>query len=128
MGLTAAYAVGTGGIRLQDQDVLEADRTQAVRIAMVHQLWLWHRPHAVHLDASVGAVRSGVLGPDRKVHDLWGTHVELALGFGGWAALVVGGDFLDQDTRIVFAFRTHAFAGGPIAAITALGLWGGGVL
>ncbi len=128
LGLAASYSVGTGGIRLQAEDVVETARTQATRIALVNQLWLWHRPHAFHLDASIGAVRSGVLGRDERIHDLWGTHVELALGFGGWASLVVSGDFLDEDTRIVFGFRTHALAGVPVAGLTALGLWAGGVL
>ncbi|RMG95611.1 MAG: hypothetical protein D6705_13195 [Deltaproteobacteria bacterium] len=128
VGLAGSYSVGTGGIRLQSDDVVETERTQAVRIALVNQLWLWHRPHAFHIDASVGAVRSGVLGPDEKIHDLWGTHAELALGFGGWGALVVSGDFLDEDTRIVFGFRTHALVGGPLFGLTALGLWAGGVL
>ncbi len=128
MGLVTSYSVGSGGLRVFDEDVVETRRTLAVRAAVLNQLWLWHKPHAMHLDFSLGAVRSGVIGPDRQLHQLWGTHAELALGFGGWGALVVAGDFLDQDTRVVFGFRVHGLVGGPVLGVVAAGLAAGGVL
>jgi hypothetical protein len=98
--------------------------TDALRIAAVNQIWLGRqRFRAFHLDVTLGAVQSTSVGVGGA---FWGTHTELAGGFGGWAALFVGADFLDGDTRVTFGLRAHALPAAPIVALVVLGLLAGG--
>ena len=94
-------------------------------IAAHNQIWLSKRPHGLHLDLSVGTVRSSVLTTNAK---LWGTHAEVGFGVGGWAKLFAGADFLDRDTRIMLGLRAHGIAAGPIIALALAGMAIGGAL
>lgn len=129
IGLMGSWTMGTGAVAVESsEDGLSNDsteRTPATRFGLVNQVWLSQRPHAMHIDATIGGVRSPVL---TSGHSLWGTHAEIAFGWGGWGALYASGDFLSQDTRIGFGVRTHAVAAGPLIALAILGAALGGAL
>jgi hypothetical protein len=127
LGLVASWSRGTGSVTTSSGATEHADtkRTDAVRIAVHNQIWLSKRPHGLHLDLSVGTVRSQVLTSDAK---LWGTHAEVGFGVGGWATLFAGADFLDRDTRIMLGLRAHGIAAGPIIAMALAGMAIGGAL
>ena len=86
--------------------------------------YVGQRRNALHLDLTFGGANSSVLDAPGRY---WGTHAEVALGFGGWGALALSGDFLDQDARFVLAMRGHGIATGPMIALVLLGLVAGGV-
>jgi hypothetical protein len=129
VGVVGSWSRGTGAVTVrgnfENQEVAQTQSTDAVRIAALNQLWLGKKPYALHLDFSMGAVRSPVMTSGIP---LWGTHAEAAIGWGGWAALFASGDFLDRDTRVVFGFRGHGIAAGPVIAMALAGLALGGAL
>jgi hypothetical protein len=129
VGLVGSWTRGTGAVTVegdfQSTEVDETSRTDAWRIAMVNQIWLSQKPHAFHIDGAIGVVRSPVLTSDTW---LYGSHAEIAFGFGGWGSVYAGGDFLDRDARVVFGVRAHGIAAGPIVAMALAGLAIGGAL
>lgn len=129
IGLVGSWTRGTGSVTVESttdaQEQASTDRTDAWRIALLNQLWLSKKPHALHLDFAIGTVRSQVLTSDTS---LYGSHAEVGFGWGGWGAVYAGADFLDRDTRVVFGFRAHGVAAGPIVAAALLGLALGGAL
>lgn len=129
LGVVSSWSRGTGSVTYegsgQDQEAVSTDSTTVFRVAAVNQMWLSKRNHAAHLDFSLGGARSDVLTTGVP---LWGTHAELAMGFGGWGGMFLSGDFLDRDTRVVLGFRGHGIAAGPIVAMALAGLAAGGAL
>jgi hypothetical protein len=129
LGVVGSWSRGTGSVTVQgdamDQDVDSTERTDAVRVGLLNQFWMTKRPHGLHLDVTLGAVRSQVLTSDYK---LWGTHAELGVGIGGWATIFAGADFLDRDTRLVLGLRAHGVLSGPIIALALAGMAIGGAL
>jgi hypothetical protein len=129
LGAVGSWSRGTGSVTVkgdfENQEVEETKRTDSVRFGVVNQLWLSKKPYALHLDFTMGGVRSEILTSGTA---LWGTHAEFAVGWGGWATLFASGDFLDRDTRVVFGFRGHGIAAGPIIAMAIAGLAAGGAL
>lgn len=132
VGLALSYsqgspqvATGRGDSSDPFADVQETARLQGLRIALVNQLWLSQKRNALHADLSFGTVRSTVLDANGQ---FWGTHAELAVGWGGWATFFGSADFLDRDLRAVFGFRSHAIAAGPIVGMVLLGMLAGGAL
>ncbi|MCX4242602.1 hypothetical protein [Paraliomyxa miuraensis] len=129
LGVVGSWSMGTGVVVVESMDGAtdqgETDSTPAVRVGVVNQLWLSQRPHAMHIDFTLGAVRSPVL--DSGI-PLVGTHAEVAFGWGGWGAVYASGDFLDQDTRIGFGVRAHGIAAAPLIALAVLGAGLGGAL
>lgn len=129
VGVVGGWSLGTGAVVVQSSDggiqQSATERTPATRIGLVNQLWLSQRPHALHIDVTLGGVRSPVLTSGVP---LIGTHAEVAFGWGGWGALYAAGDFLDQDTRVSFGFRAHGIAAGPLVALAILGAALGGAL
>jgi hypothetical protein len=131
IGVVGSWSIASGSITATNQDpedpnvgVTETDPIQTYRVALINQLWLSQKRHALHVDFTLGASNSQVLDyPGRY----WGTTAEVALGFGGWGGLYLGGDFLDGDTRVVLGLRGHAIATGPMIALILLGLVAGGV-
>lgn len=129
VGVVGGWTLGTGSVVLESSDEgldkADTERTPAVRVGVVNQLWLSQRPHALHIDFTLGAVRSPVLASGIP---LVGTHAEVAFGWGGWGALYASGDFLDQDTRVSFGMRAHGLAAAPLVALAILGAALGGAL
>ncbi len=129
LGLVSSWSKGTGSVTIrgdaQNQEEESTDSTTVFRVAALNQLWLSKRNHATHLDFTLGGARSDILTSGVK---LWGTHAELAMGFGGWGGMFFSGDFLDRDTRVVIGFRGHGIAAGPIVAMALAGLAMGGAL
>ena len=129
LGVVSSWSKGTGAItqrgNLEELENNSTVSTTAFRIGAINQMWLSKRNHATHLDFTFGGVRSEVLTSGVK---LWGTHAEVAMGFGGWGGLFLSGDFLDRDTRVVFGFRGHGIAAAPIVAMALVGLAAGGAL
>lgn len=129
VGFIGSWTRGTGAATVEgdseNQTVEQSERTDSWRLAMVNQLWLGQRPYAMHIDFTIGAARSPVLTSGVA---LWGTHAEVAFGWGGWAALFAGGDFLDRDARVLFGVRAHGIAAAPAIALAVLGLALGGAL
>jgi hypothetical protein len=131
VGIVGSWSIASGSITATNQDpedpnvgVTETRPIQTYRVALVNQLWLSQKRHALHVDFTLGAANSQVLDyPGRY----WGTTAEVALGFGGWGGLYLGGDFLDGDTRVVMGLRGHAIATAPMIALILLGLVAGGV-
>jgi hypothetical protein len=130
LGITAAFSQATPQVavaRTDSSDTLatveETDPVRSTRIDIVNQLWMSQRRNAFHLDFSLGAVRSPVLNAGQF---FWGTHAEIAMGWGGLAGFYASTDFLDRDLRAIFGFRTHAGIAGPIVGLIALGLLAGG--
>lgn len=129
VGVVGGWTLGTGAVVVQSGsegiEKSDTERTPAVRVGLVNQLWLSQRAHAMHMDFTLGTVRSPVLTSGVS---LYGTHAELAFGWGGWGAVFAAGDFLDRDTRISFGFRAHGIAAGPLVALAILGAALGGAL
>jgi hypothetical protein len=129
VGVVGSWTLGTGAVVIQSGDEglekEETERTPATRVGLVNQVWLSQRPHALHIDFTLGGVRSPVLASGVS---LIGTHAEVAFGWGGWGAVYAAGDFLDQDTRVSFGFRAHGIAAGPVIALAILGAALGGAL
>ena len=129
LGLVGSWSRGTGSVTVDPNDEaaepVTSERTDVFRIAALNQLWLTKKNYGLHLDFSLGAVQADVLTSGYR---LWGTHGEVAMGFGGWGALFMSGDFLDEDTRLTFGFRGHGIAAGPIIAMAIAGLAIGGAL
>lgn len=128
VGVVSSWSRGTGSITTEgtdDQEVASTDSTTVFRVGVINQLWLSQRNHAPHLDFTIGGAQSDVLTSGTR---LWGTHAEVAMGFGGWGGLFLSGDFLDSDTRVVLGFRGHGIAAGPIVAMALAGLAMGGAL
>jgi hypothetical protein len=131
VGVVGSWSIASGSITATNQDpedpnvgVTETKPIQTYRVALINQLWLSQKRHALHVDFTFGAANSPVLNyPGRY----WGTTAEVALGFGGWGGLYLSGDFLDGDTRMVLGLRGHAIATGPMIALVILGLVAGGV-
>jgi len=73
----------------------------------------------------MGTARSQVLTSGVA---LFGTHAEVAVGWGGWGSVFAGADFLDQDTRVMLGLRAHGIAAAPTIAAILLGLALGGAL
>ena len=128
LGATVGWSRGSGQVSLPSSDSVESTvrtaHTDALRIALLNQIWLSSKRNAIHIDISIGAIQSNVL--DKGA--FWGTHLEVAGGVGGWGALFASTDFLDGDTRIVFGLRAHALPAAPIAGLVILGLLAGGAL
>jgi hypothetical protein len=130
LGLTGAWSRGTGALIMvgdDEQEPQETEHTDAWRVGLLNQIWLNDKPHAFHVDITVGTVRSNVLST-AGTYELFGTHVEAAFGWGGWGALFVGSDFLDQDTRVVIGFRMHGIAAAPVVGLVLAGMAAGGSL
>lgn len=129
LGAVASWSRGTGSVTVtgdsMNQDVDSTDRTDAMRIGLLNQFWMTKKPHGLHLDVTLGAVRSQVLTSDYK---LWGTHAELGVGLGGWATVFGGADFLDRDVRLVLGLRAHGVLSAPIIALAVAGMAIGGAL
>ncbi|MCH9680438.1 MAG: hypothetical protein K0V04_03305 [Deltaproteobacteria bacterium] len=129
VGVVGNWSLGTGAVVVdasgEDLQKAETEQTPSMRIGLVNQIWLSQRPHAPHIDITLGGVRSPVLTSGVP---LIGTHAEIAFGWGGWGAVFASGDFLDQDTRVGFGFRAHGVAAGPIIALAILGAALGGAL
>lgn len=129
VGLVGSWTLGTGAVTVQAGDEgleqSETESTPATRIGLVNQVWLSQRPHAMHIDFTIGGVRSPVLTSGVP---LIGTHAEIAFGWGGWGAVYASGDFLDRDTRVGLGFRAHGVAAGPLIALAVLGAALGGAL
>lgn len=127
LGLVASWSRGTGSVTSNAGNTEHNDtkRTDATRVGVLNQIWLSKRPHGLHLDLTVGAVRSAVLTSGLP---LWGTHAEVGFGVGGWATLFAGADFLDRDTRIMLGLRAHGIAAGPLIALALAGMAIGGAL
>ena len=132
VGVSASFAQGspqvaTGIVDTSDPlaDVKELGPLSTMRIDMLHQIWMSKKRNALHLDFNLGAARTTVLDAPGQ---FWGTHTEVGVGWGGLAGFYVSADFLDQDLRTVFGFRTHAAIAGPIIGALALGLIAGGAV
>ncbi|MGH1341003.1 MAG: hypothetical protein ACRBN8_05600 [Nannocystales bacterium] len=129
IGIVSSWSKGTGAVTVrgdsQSQEVESSNDTTVFRVAAINQMWLSKRNHATHLDFTFGGARSDVLTSGVR---LWGTHAEVAMGFGGWGGLFLSGDFLDRDTRVVLGFRGHGIAAAPIVAMALAGLAAGGAL
>jgi hypothetical protein len=129
LGVVASWSRGTGSVTVdgtqEDQQVDSTERTEAFRVGGMNQLWLSRKKYGLHLDFTLGAVQADVLTSGVR---LWGTAAEVAMGWGGWGGMYLAGDFLDDDTRVVFGFRGHGFAAGPIIAMALAGLAIGGEL
>lgn len=123
IGVVGSWSLGSGSVLATD-DVVELDPLRTWRLGLINQLWLGQRRNALHLDLTFGGANSTVLNATGRY---WGTHVEVALGFGGWAALALSGDFLSQDSRFVLGLRGHGIAAAPLIALVVLGLVAGGV-
>ena len=131
VGVVGSWSLASSSITATNRDpsdpnvgVAETDAIKTYRVGLVNQLWLAQKRNAVHVDFTLGAANSSVLDfPGRY----WGTSAELALGFGGWGGLYLGGDFFDSDTRVFLGLRGHAIATGPAIALILLGLVAGGV-
>jgi hypothetical protein len=127
LGVVSSWSRGTGSVTVDGdtEDVESTDHTDVFRVGAINQLWLTKKNYGLHLDFTIGAVQADVLTSGIR---LWGTTAELAMGFGGWGGLYLSGDFLDEDTRVVFGFRGHGFAAGPIIAMALAGLAIGGAM
>ncbi len=130
IGLVGSWSIASGSITATNQDpedpnvgVTETDPIQTYRVGLINQLWLSQKRVAMHVDFTLGAANSQVLDYSGRY---WGTTAEVALGFGGWGGLYLGGDFLDGDTRVVLGLRGHGIATGPMIALVLLGLVAGG--
>lgn len=131
IGIVGSWSIASGSITATNQDpedpnvgVTETNPIQTYRVALLNQLWLSQKRNALHLDFTLGAANSQVLDFTGRY---WGTTAEFAVGFGGWGAVYLGGDFLDGDTRVVMGLRGHAIATAPMIALVILGLVAGGV-
>lgn len=129
LGVVGSWSIGTGSVTARgssdDTVIGETSRTTATRIGVHNQIWLSKKAHGLHLDLTVGTVRSAVLDSGRS---LWGTHAEIGFGVGGWATLFAGGDFLDRDARVMLGMRAHGIAAGPLIALALAGMAIGGAL
>jgi hypothetical protein len=129
LGVVSSWSRGTGSVTVEgdseNQTVDSSDRTDVFRVGAMNQLWLTKKNYGLHLDFTIGAAQADVLTSGIR---LWGTAAEVAMGFGGWGGLYLAGDFLDEDTRVVFGFRGHGIAAGPIIAMALAGLAIGGAL
>ena len=131
LGLVASWSRGSGQFNNPNSlipgavvSTARTSNTDSFRIAAVNQFWLGRqRLKAFHLDVTLGAVQSTSLG---VTGTYWGTHVEVAGGFGGWGALFAMADFLDGDTRVTFGLRAHAIPAAPVAALVILGMLASG--
>lgn len=131
VGVVASWSLGSGSITATNRDpsdantgIVETNPIRSWRIAVVNQIWLAQKRNALHLDFTLGTVNSSVLDAQGRY---WGTHAEVALGFGGWGGLYFAGDFLDADSRVFMGVRGHGIATGPLIALIVLGLVAGGV-
>ncbi|MEZ4384279.1 MAG: hypothetical protein R3A79_23295 [Nannocystaceae bacterium] len=122
---SGAIASTSSTVGSSNPDLLDVSYTNGARFGLLNQVWLSEKRHALHLDFTLGVVRSTVLTSEERY---FGTHVDVALGVGGWGALFLAGDFLDKDARIAFGFRGHGVVAGPVAAMVLLGLLAGGAL
>ncbi len=129
IGVVGSWTMGTGAVVVESTndgvDQGSTEQTPATRFALVNQLWLTQKPHAPHLDFTLGVVRSPVLTSGVP---LIGTHAEFAFGWGGWGAVYGAADFLDRDTRVSLGIRAHGVASAPIIALAILGMALGGAL
>ncbi|MFO7565336.1 MAG: hypothetical protein R6X02_22020 [Enhygromyxa sp.] len=131
VGVVGSWSLGSGSITATSRDptetltdVTETDPIRSWRVALLNQIWFADKRNALHLDITLGGVNSSVLNATGRY---WGTHAEVALGFGGWGGLYMAGDFLDSDTRVFIGMRGHGIATGPLIALIVLGLVAGGV-
>jgi hypothetical protein len=127
VGAVGSWSRGTGSVTLlgEDREPVQTHHTDAWRVGLHNQIWLSKKPHGLHLDFTLGGVRSNVLTSGQP---LWGSHAELGVGWGGWVGLFASGDFLDRDTRVVFGLRGHALAAAPIVALALAGMALGGAM
>jgi len=127
LGVVGSWSEGSSVVIPPDADNSAEGglATEAYRVAVVNQLWLAQKRNAAHLDFTVGMVR-GRTGLQSR----WasGTTVEFGLGLGGWGQVFVGGDFFDDDARVLTGFRAHAVAAGPVIGLVLLGMLAGGAL
>jgi hypothetical protein len=131
VGVVASWSMGSGSITATNRDptdpltdVTETGPIRSWRVALVNQVWLSQKRNALHLDFTFGGTNSTVLDAPGRY---WGTHAEIALGFGGWGGFYFAGDFLDSDTRVFMGVRGHGIATAPVIALIVLGLVAGGV-
>lgn len=127
IGVVGAWSRATGSVRVDADGTHEVNPVDSWRIGIVNQMWMSQRPHAVHLDFTLGGVRSPVLDGS-TAFALWGTHAELELAFGGFGGVFLGADFLDRDLRMLVGVRGHALVAAPVVALVLLGLAAGGAL
>lgn len=129
VGLIGGWHRNTGTVAVggssDGSGVVDTIQNDGVRFGVVNQLWLSQKRNALHLDFTLGAVRSRVLNSQSR---FFGTHAELALGFGGWGSVFIAGDFLDQDQRLSLGLRGHALAAAPVVALILLGMLAGGAM
>jgi hypothetical protein len=131
LGLVAAWTRATesvvfsGGSTDDVPSIRRRGTTDTWRVAIVNQLWLSQRKHALHLDATLGMANSHVRALDERA---FGTHAEIALGWAGWGAFFVGADFLDRDARIALGMRAHGIVAAPIVLLTVVAMAAGGAL
>ncbi len=140
LGATFDWARASGPVAAGETDeagnvLADEDRKHitSIRVGVLNQIWMSQKRHAFHVDIKLGAVQSSVLNfpgpqgcdnPNGRCY--WGTTAEVAFGFGGWGAVYLGGDFLDQDTRVLVGFRIHGIAAAPIAGLAVAGYAAGG--
>ncbi|HGG57168.1 MAG TPA: hypothetical protein ENK31_05175 [Nannocystis exedens] len=133
VGMVGSFVRSSGAIAstastmgASNPDLVDVNHTDGIRVALLNQVWLSQKRHALHLDFAVGAVRSTALTSTARVT---GAYADVAVGVGGWGALFVAADFASQeDLRLAFGFRGHGIAAAPIAAMVLLGLLAGGGL
>ena len=127
LGVIGSWSRGTGSVTLsgESREPVSTNRTDAWRVGVHNQIWFSQKQHGIHLDFTLGGVRSEVLTSGTP---LWGSHAEVGVGWGGWLGLFASGDFLDRDTRVVFGLRGHSLAAAPIIALALAGMALGGAM
>jgi len=122
-GAVASAASTTGA---SNPELINVTHTDGIRVALLNQVWLSQKRHALHFDFAFGGVNSTALTSTKRVT---GAHADIALGVGGWGAVFLAADFVNRtDTRVALGFRGHGIAAAPIAAMVLLGLLAGGGL
>ncbi len=124
LGLAAGWSQGTGSPSTEGGKAIP--HTPSFRVFLVNQLWLSQKRNGFHLDIDFGIVRSTIRSVNDKFVPAFGTHASVSANWGGWGGIFLSGDFLYQDTRVVFGFRGHGIAAGPAIGLVLLGLLAGG--
>lgn len=123
LGIGAGWSLGTGNPGAEGMHPSAA--TPSFRVFLVNQLWLSQKRNGFNLGLDFGIVRSVIRSGENYVPVI-GTHAGVSANFGGWGGLFLSGDFLYQDTRVIFGFRGHGVAAGPAIGLVLLGLLAGG--
>ena len=124
LGLAVGWSRGTGNPGSEGMNA--TGHTPSFRAFLVNQLWLSQKRNGFHLDIDFGIVRSPIRSTGGTYVPAFGTHASVSANWGGWGGLFLSGDFLYQDTRVVFGFRGHGIAAGPAIGLVLLGLLAGG--